>query len=370
MISFDTEVSDGATVNQKTSSIIFVTPAQRWRAVLARDLMADGAFVMGVTSTGIFCRPTCPAKRPRRDRVEFYDTPVDARRAGYRACLRCKPENEAYGRRHSDAIAKATSLISESASMPTLAQLARSATMSVFHFHRLFRRAVGVTPRQFRAQMMVDKAKHLIRGGDSVTAAMYDAGFSSNGRFYEAAAGRLGMNPRKVALGGIDESIRFIVRRCRLGVVLVAATAKGICEVWLGDDARALAQRLRNAYPQAKIGAHDAVMSDLVKKVVGLVEAPENGIKLPLDLRGTAFEMRVWNALRKIPVGKTCTYGEIAAAIGHPGASRAVGRACALNHVAIVVPCHRAIGADKSLRGYRWGLERKRKLLAREKSLA
>jgi len=343
------------------------TSAARWRAVISRDPAADNAFVLAVTSTGIFCRPICPARRPRRDRVVFYDTPADARRAGYRACLRCKPEDEAYGRRHADSIAGACATIRETETMPTLETLAKYAGISVYHFHRLFRRTVGVTPRQFRAQIMIEKAKQSIRGGDSVTAAIYDAGFSSNGRFYEAAAHRLGMKPQKVGLGGVHESIRFIVRRCDLGLVLVAATAKGICEVWLGDDAGALARRLRAAYPQAKIASRDPIMSDLVKKVVGLVETPETPVKLPLDLCGTAFEMRVWDALRRIPVGKTRTYGEIAAAIGHPGASRAVGKACALNHVAVVVPCHRAIGADKSLRGYRWGLDRKRKLLEREK---
>lgn len=339
------------------------TPASRWRAVLARDYEADGAFVLAVTSTGIFCRPICPAKRPRRDRVEFYDTPADARRAGYRACLRCKPEDEAFGRRHTDAIAKATSLISESESMPTLARLAKSAGLSVFHFHRLFRRTVGVTPRQFRAQVMIGRAKRSLRGGESVTASLYDAGFSSNGRFYETAAGRMGMAPKKIAVGGVEETIRFVVRRCKLGLVLVAATQKGVCEVWLGEDAGKLAKRLREAYPRAKIASRDPRMNDLIKKVVLLVERPTRGIALPLDLRGTAFEMRVWETLRRIPIGKTKTYGEIAAAIGHPGAARAVGSACARNHVAVVVPCHRAVGADKKLHGYRWGLERKRRLL-------
>lgn len=344
------------------------TPAARWRAVIGRDHEANGAFVLAVTSTGIFCRPICPAKRPRRDRVVFYDSPAEARRAGYRACLRCKPEDEAFGKRHANAIAGATSLIRESESMPTLAQLARSAGMSVFHFHRLFRRTVGVTPRQFRAQVMIGRAKRSLREGESVTASMYDAGFSSNGRFYETAAGRMGMTPKKVAVGGVDETIRFIVRRCGLGLVLVAATQKGICEVWLGEDAGTLAKRLRDAYPQAKIASRDPRMSDLIKKVVTLVEGPTRGVALPLDLRGTAFEMRVWEALRRIPIGQTRTYGEIAATIGHPGAARAVGSACARNHVAVVVPCHRAVGADKKLHGYRWGLERKRKLLERESS--
>ena len=250
--------------------------------------------------------------------------------------------------------------------MPTLAELAKTAKMSPFHFHRLFRRTMGVTPRQFRAQEMVDRAKLAMRGGDSVTSALYEAGFSSNGRFYEATAGRLGMKPLKVRLGGADESIKFVVRRCALGLVLVATTTKGICEVWLGDDAGALSRRLRAAYPQATIATRDPVMSDLVSKVISLVEEPKSKIALPLDLRGTAFEMRVWNALRRIPVGKTRTYGQIAAAIRHPKASRAVGRACALNHVAVVVPCHRAVGADKKLHGYRWGIARKRELLERE----
>jgi AraC family transcriptional regulator of adaptative response/methylated-DNA-[protein]-cysteine methyltransferase len=349
-----------------TTANNYDTSTARWRAVEQRDPLAEGAFVLAVTSTGIFCRPTCPAKRPRRDRVEFYDSPLEARRAGYRACLRCKPEDEAYGRRHADAIAKASSLIRESDAMPTPEQLSRATKLSVFHFHRLFRRALGVTPRQFRAQVMVEKAKRSLRGGDSVTSAIYDAGFSSNGRFYEATADRLGMKPSKVGTGGANESIRFIVRRCSLGFVLVAATTKGICEVWLGDDVGSLAKRLREAYANARIASRDPIMSDLVKKVVSMVDTPDKPVKLPLDLRGTAFEMRVWNALRRIPVGKTRTYGEIAEIIGHPGAARAVGRACALNHVAVVVPCHRAIGKDKSMRGYRWGIARKRKLLDRE----
>ena len=368
MPSLYTAIGTGEIVKNDSSKNGYDTSAQRWRAITSRDPAADNAFVLAVTSTGIFCRPICPARRPRRDRVVFYDAPADARRAGYRACLRCKPEDEAYGQRHAEAIARAASLIRGSDTMPTLAELAKTAKMSVFHFHRLFRRTVGVTTRQFRAQLMVEKAKQSMRGGDSVTAAIYDAGFSSNGRFYEATADRLGMKPKKIGQGGVDESIRFVVRRCDLGLVLVAATSKGICEVWLGDDTGALARRLRDAYPHAKIASRDPIMNELVKIVVGLVETPVNPVKLPLDLRGTAFEMRVWDALRRIPVGETRTYGEIAAAIGHPGASRAVGRACALNHVAVVVPCHRAIGADKSLRGYRWGISRKRKLLEREAS--
>jgi AraC family transcriptional regulator, regulatory protein of adaptative response / methylated-DNA-[protein]-cysteine methyltransferase len=348
----------------------YETPAQRWKAIITRDHAADGAFVLAVTSTGIFCRPICPAKRPRRDRVVFYDTPAQARKAGYRACLRCKPEDEAYGRRHATAIARATSLIRASEAMPSLSQLAKTAGMSVYHFHRLFRRTIGVTPRQFRTQLMIDRAKSSLRDGGSVTAALYDAGFSSNGRFYEATAGRMGMTPRQVAAGGESEAIRFVLRRCELGVVLVAATEKGICEVWLGDNAATLTKRLEAAYPQAKLTAHDPKMSDLIGKVVELVVRPTMKIALPLDLNGTAFEMRVWETLRRIPVGQTMTYGQIAEAIGHPGAARAVGRACAQNHAAVVVPCHRAIGADKSLRGYRWGLARKRRLLEREAAVA
>lgn len=300
----------------------------------------------------------------------FYDTPALARKAGYRACLRCKPEDEAHGRRHATAIAKASSLIRDSETMPSLSQLAKTTGMSVYHFHRLFRRSIGVTPRQFRTQLMIDRAKSSLRDGDSVTASLYDAGFSSNGRFYEATGGRIGMTPKRVAAGGESEAIRFVLRRCELGVVLVAATERGICEVWLGDDAARLTKRLKAAYPQAKLTARDPKMSDLIGKIVELVVRPKTNISLPLDLSGTAFEMRVWEALRKIPVGQTMTYGQIAAAIGHPGAARAVGRACALNHVAVVIPCHRAIGADKSLRGYRWGLARKRKLLEREAAVA
>ncbi|HWO57847.1 MAG TPA: bifunctional DNA-binding transcriptional regulator/O6-methylguanine-DNA methyltransferase Ada [bacterium] len=342
------------------------TDAARWEAVLARDPSADGQFVFAVTSTGIFCRPTCPSRRPRRERVGFYDTPAAARRAGFRACRRCHPEDDAYGRRHADAIARATQQIRDAERMPTLAELAQSAGMSEFHFHRMFHRLVGATPRQFRAQLMIDRAKASLRGGESVTASLYDAGFSSNGRFYETAAVRMGMTPGRLKAGGAEEVVRYAVRRCALGYVLVAATARGLCEVWLGDDADALTERLRASYPLARLAARDPRMGDLVGKVVALVREPGQAVTLPLDLRGTAFELRVWEALRRIPAGVTRTYSEIATSIGHPRAARAVGRACARNHLAVVVPCHRAVGAGRRLHGYRWGLERKRALLERE----
>jgi AraC family transcriptional regulator of adaptative response/methylated-DNA-[protein]-cysteine methyltransferase len=215
---------------------------------------------------------------------------------------------------------------------------------------------------------MTERAKQSLRSGESVTGALYDAGFSSNGRFYETTSGRLGMTPKKIAAGGTDEEIRFGVRRCPLGLVLVAATTKGICEVWLGDDAGALSRRFRQSYPQAKIAARDARLSRLIGDVVSIVEDPSKRPDLPLDLRGTAFEMRVWEALRRIPTGQTLTYGQIAAKLGMSSGARAVGRACARNHVAVVVPCHRAVGADKKLHGYRWGVARKKQLLERERN--
>ncbi len=346
------------------------TDADRWRAVVERDPGAEGEFVLAVISTGIFCRPTCPARRPRRDRVEFYNSPAAARRAGYRACLRCKPEDEAYGRRHVDAITRATLMIRTDEKMPTLAHLANTSRLSPFHFHRLFKKTTGVTPRQYRAQIMLERAKTALRNGDSVTAAIYEAGYGSNSRFYEAASSRLGMAPAKIGTGGADESIGYAVRKSSLGYVLVATTAKGVCEVWLGDRSEPLVKRLREMYPLAKIASTDAKSTKLISKVIELVETPRHAVKLPLDVRGTAFEMRVWRALSRIPLGQTMTYGQIAAAIGHPNSARAVGRACARNHLAVVIPCHRAVGSDKELHGYRWGLKRKQDLLDRESATA
>jgi AraC family transcriptional regulator of adaptative response/methylated-DNA-[protein]-cysteine methyltransferase len=344
--------------------------SKRWEAVERRDAASDGQFVYAVTSTGVFCRPTCPSRRPRRDRVVFYETAGEARRAGYRACARCRPETASKISVQSELVARACATIRSSERMPALADLARGAGLSASHFHRLFRRSIGVTPRAYRAAFMAEQAKDALRNGDSVTGAMYDAGFSSSGRFYESGAKRMGMAPKKVRDGGVDESIRYAVARCRLGRVLVAATTRGICEVWLGDSADALARHLRACYPNAAIAAREPSMKLLLEGVIAQVETPAAKFDLPLDLRGTAFQMRVWQELRRIPLGETRTYGEIARTIGRPKASRAVGQACARNHVAVVVPCHRAVGTDKSLRGYRWGTRRKRALLDRERTTA
>lgn len=338
----------------------------RWRAVESRDPAADGKFVYAVSSTGVFCRPTCPSRRPRRDRVEFFESPKAARAAGYRACARCHPEN-GVSSLPSEKVTSACRTIRDAQNMPSLGQLASDAGLSVSHFHRLFRRIMGVTPREYRASLMTEKAKEALRSGDTVTGAMYEAGFSSSGRFYESGAKRMGMIPKHLRDGGKEEIIQFASAPCSLGQVLVAATVRGICEIWLGDKADSLAKRLQTLYPKAEFAPNTRIMSRLVADVVRLVDRPTSGIHLPLDLRGTAFQMRVWAALQKIPLGTTQTYGQIARSLGRPNSARAVGQACARNRVAIVVPCHRAVGADNSLHGYRWGTKRKKALLERER---
>ncbi|MEW5874249.1 MAG: bifunctional DNA-binding transcriptional regulator/O6-methylguanine-DNA methyltransferase Ada [Candidatus Zixiibacteriota bacterium] len=359
-----------ARVRNKSVTATFGTDTARWEAVEQRDPAADGQFVYAVASTGIFCRPTCPSRRPKRDRVVFFDTTTEARRAGYRACARCNPEGDSSAARQSRLIEEACAMIRGSERMLSLADLARQAGLSESHFHRLFRRTMGVTPRGYRASLMIEKAKGSLRDGDSVAGAMFDAGFSSSSRFYEAGASRMGMTPRKLRAGGVEESIRYAVARSSLGHVLVAATPRGICEVWLGEGADSLARRLRDCYPNAAIASREPAMQQLVRAVVEQVDKPSAAVDLPLDLRGTAFQMRVWRALMDIPFGTTRTYGEIAQTIGRPKSSRAVGQACARNHVAVLVPCHRAVGADASLHGYRWGTKRKRTLLERERKTA
>lgn len=338
----------------------------RWAALMERDPESDGRFVYAVTTTGIFCRPTCPSRRPSRDRVRFFDSPALARQAGYRACTRCRPDAPFPDRARTRAIDSACRTIADAETMPLLTDLAQSAGMSVSHFHRVFRKTVGVTPRQFRHHAITERAKRALRNGESVTGALYEAGFSSSGRFYETGAPRMGMPPGHLRAGGRNESIRFAVTGCRLGLLLVAATNRGVCEVWLGDNPASLVRRLKASYPNAAIAAADPQMKDFITQIVTLIDKPTSHISLPLDLRGTAFQMRVWEALRHIPPGETRTYAQLAAAIGRPTAARAVGQACAKNPAAIVIPCHRAVGRGGAMRGYRWGVGRKRALLEGE----
>jgi AraC family transcriptional regulator of adaptative response/methylated-DNA-[protein]-cysteine methyltransferase len=340
----------------------------RWAAVVGRDRTADGQFVYAVRSTGIYCRPSCASRTPRPANVEFFALPADAERAGFRACKRCRPERPVADNGHVALIAELCRVIEQADQPPSLASLARRAGLSAFHLHRVFKAITGVTPRQYAEAHRSRKLRNRLRSAERVTDAIYDAGFNSSGRFYDRSASLLGMTPTQHRAGGADTVIRFAVGECSLGSILVAASARGVCAIALGDDPGALVRDLQDRFPRAEFVGDDAGFEALVARVVGLVEAPDQGLDLPLDVRGTAFQQRVWQALRAVPPGQTSTYSEIARRIGAPAAVRAVAHAVASNPLAVAIPCHRIVRSDGQLAGYRWGIERKRVLLEREAS--
>ncbi len=339
---------------------------ERWQAVTRRDAAFDGKFFFAVRTTGVYCRPSCASRAAKRENVSFYATAEAAERAGYRACKRCRPDKLGAPDPGVEAVRKACERIAAAEEAPKLADLAARAGMSPFHFHRLFKKVTGVTPKAYAAQMQARRAADGLRTADTVTEAIYGAGFNSSSRFYESAAARLGMTPTAVRRGGEGVAIRFAIGQGSLGAVLVAATEKGVCAITLGDDPEVLARELQDRFPRAELVGGDLGFERMVARVVGLIEAPGQRLDLPLDIRGTAFQERVWQALRAIPPGKTATYAEIAKAVGQPKAVRAVAQACAANPLAVAIPCHRVVRTDGDLSGYRWGVERKRELLDRE----
>jgi AraC family transcriptional regulator of adaptative response/methylated-DNA-[protein]-cysteine methyltransferase len=332
-----------------------------WAAVLRRDRSADGRFVTGVLTTGIYCRPSCAARHPRRENVRFFASGGDAAAAGLRACLRCRPDEVS---REAAALARAVRMLEEAEERLPLERLAQAAGYSPFHFHRLFKRATGVTPAEYararRAKAMAEK----LESEDRVTDAIYDAGYSGPGRFYADAKARLGMTPSVWRDGGRGETIRWAHAETSLGTMLVAATDKGICRVSFEEGEA----ELRARFPQARVEEGGDAMAELVTRTVSAVEAPERPHDLPLDVRGTAFQEAVWRELSRIPPGETRTYAQIAAAVGRPGAVRAAGSANGANNVAVLIPCHRVIRTDGSMGGYAYGLQRKAKLLEKEGS--
>ncbi len=344
----------------------FTSDAARWDAVVNRDRRADGKFYYSVSTTGVFCRPSCAARLPRRENVAFHTTASAAKRAGFRACKRCRPDGRGPEAAHAEAVAKACRLIEAAEEMPDLGALAEAAGLSRFHFHRVFKAQTGVTPKDYAAHRRATRVREELARSGTVTEAIYGAGFNSNGRFYAASSEMLGMTPKRFRAGGPGASIRFAVGECTLGSILVAATEKGVAAILLGDDPVKLVEELQDQFPKADLVGGDRAFEALVAKVVGFVERPSLGLNLPLDVRGTAFQQRVWRALREIPAGTTMTYGEVARKIGRPKAVRAVGQACAANPVAIAIPCHRVVRNDGALSGYRWGVARKRDLLERE----
>lgn len=343
----------------------YATDEARWRAVLDRDARADAHFVYAVRTTGVYARPGAPARRPRRENVEFFATPQEAEAAGYRAS-RGAPARQNREERAA-LIARACAAIESSDTPPTLDALARQAGMSPFHFHRVFKAETGLTPRAYAAAHRGRRLReHLAEPGASVTRALYEAGFNSSSRFYEASGDLLGMRPRDYSRGGAGMVIHFAVGQCSLGAILVARSQRGICAILIDDDPDFLVRDLQDRFPKAELVGGDAEFEALVARVVGFVETPSLGLDLPLDIRGTAFQQRVWQALREIPAGGTASYADIARRIGAPAAVRAVGRACGANAIAVAIPCHRIVRRDGDLTGYRWGVERKRELLRRE----
>jgi AraC family transcriptional regulator of adaptative response/methylated-DNA-[protein]-cysteine methyltransferase len=337
----------------------------RWTAVLDRDATADGRFVYAVASTRIYCRPTCPSRRPHRRHVRFFATPAAAEAEGYRACRRCRPaerEPDTVGQ-----VREARRYLDEHLDETvTLDRLGRAVGLSPWHLQRTFKRITGVTPRAYASARRMERMKSRLKDGDSVTRATYDAGYSSSSRVYDQSPARLGMTPGAYQRGGRGERIRFTTLPTALGQVLVAATERGLCSVALGDDAVALEAGLRREYPAATVERHDNELRDWAGTVVASMAGHEAEC-IPLDVRGTTFQLRVWDALQRIPKGATRTYAEIARELGQPSAARAVARACASNRLALVIPCHRVVRGDGGLGGYRWGMERKRELLREEK---
>jgi len=338
----------------------------RWDALVRRDAAFDEQFWFSVATTGVYCRPSCAARTPRPENVAFHLSCDAAEAAGFRACKRCQPRGESPKAKMAGVVADICRWIETAQTEPSLAQLARRASLSPYHFHRQFKAATGLTPKAYAAAHRARRVREGLEAGETVTNALYDAGYGSNGRFYEASNGILGMTPKQYQNGGADTDIRFAVGEGRLGHILVAKSDKGVVAISLGDDADALVRELQDRFPWANLVGDDPEFDALVAHVIGFVEAPETGFDLPLDIRGTAFQQRVWQALRAIPAGKTLSYAELAQAIGSPAAVRAVAGACAANTLAVAIPCHRIVRTDGSLSGYRWGVERKQALLTAE----
>ena len=338
----------------------------RWQAIVTRDHAADGTFFYSVKSTGIYCRPSCGARIPKPDNVQFHDTAELAEQSGFRPCKRCKPEQLSLARRHAAAITAICRRIESSEEMPVLDELAAHTGLSPYYFHRLFKSMTGLTPRAYAAACRAGRIREQLKHSETVTDAIFDAGYNSNGRFYEKSDDMLGMTPTAYRAGGAGMEIRFAIGECSLGTILVANSPRGVCAILLGDDPGTLVRDLQDSFPLAKLIGGDGEFEKLVAKVVGFIEAPRLGFDLPLDIRGTAFQQRVWQALVNIPPGSTMSYTELAARIGLPKAVRAVASACAANKIAVAIPCHRVVRTDGSLSGYRWGVARKQTLLQRE----
>lgn len=335
-----------------------------YQAVVARDRSQDGKFVTAVRTTGIYCRPSCPARTPHRENVEFYRTPTEAEAAGYRPCKRCSPNTQAFEADLAEQICRYVDANLDQ--RLSLEELGQAVVISPQHLQRMFKRALGISPREYIAARRLDHLKTRLKAGDTVTTAMYEAGFSSSSRLYENAPDKLGMTPADYRSGAKGLQMQYTIAPCSLGYVLVAATAQGVCSVMLDDDPQVMVEKLRAEFHGARIEAGDDRLGEPLAGVLEYIEGKQPHLDLPLDIRGTAFQQRVWQALQQIPYGETRTYSQIAEAMGQPAATRAVASAIAHNHIAVVIPCHRVIRQDGSMGGYKWGLARKEVLLQRE----
>jgi AraC family transcriptional regulator, regulatory protein of adaptative response / methylated-DNA-[protein]-cysteine methyltransferase len=338
----------------------------RWARIVARDKTADGHLWYSVSTTGVYCRPSCSSRIANPENVQLHDTLESAKATGFRPCKRCNPDGPSIEAENAALVARACRIIEDSEEEPSLEELADAVGRSPSYFHRMFKAATGVTPKDYAAARRAEKIRLGLESRSSVTEAIYDAGFNSSGRFYEKSTKMLGMTPSQYRAGGVNEEIKFAVGQTSLGAMLVASTKKGVAAILLGDDPDELVRNLQDRFPKANLVGADRDYEALVARVIGFVEAPRIGLDLPLDVRGTAFQERVWKALQEIPTGTTVSYAEIARRIGTPKSVRAVAAACAANKLAVAIPCHRVVRNDGSLSGYAWGVERKRVLIDRE----
>jgi AraC family transcriptional regulator of adaptative response/methylated-DNA-[protein]-cysteine methyltransferase len=351
------------TISKNKIEKSYLTDEERWEAVIRRENTAADAFFYSVKTTGVYCRPSCPARLARRENVTFHLTAEDAERAGFRACKRCKPNDPSAHGEQAAIVAKACKLITDAEEPLSLDALAGAIGMSPWHFHRVFKSMTGLTPKAYAAAHRAKRMHEELSRRGTVTSAIYNSGFNSNGRFYAESNKRLGMKPTEFKAGGDGATIRFAAGECSLGSILVAASDLGICSIAIGDDPNMLVRELQDRFPNAELIGGDQQFERMVARVVAFVENPSAGLELPLHVQGTAFQQRVWKALCDIPCGATCTYSELAQKLGQPNATRAVAGACAANPLAVAIPCHRVVRTDGSLSGYRWGVERKAKLL-------
>lgn len=354
-----------------TKSLTSSTPIvsdTRWQAIVNRDGRFDDQFVFAVKTTGIYCRPSCPARRPKRENTAFFDVPADAEQAGFRACLRCHPNTQSPAEKRLSAVKQACAIIESAEEPPALGELAEAVGLSPSHFHRQFKSLTGVTPKAYAAGKRVKRLQNKLNSERPVTDAIYEAGYGSGSRVYESSKKTLGMTPSRYRAGGKGQTIRFTIAKSALGLLLVAATEKGVCCIEFGDTRKALKQNLRERFLAATLTEDEADLKRWVAEIATFVRTPSRGLKLPLDIQGTAFQQRVWKALQAIPLGQTASYQEVAVAIGKPTAQRAVAQACGANKLALAIPCHRVVRNNGELGGYRWGVNRKEHLLEHEKS--